>query len=234
MMLELSNIHTYYGKIQALKGVSLKLEKGKITCLIGANGAGKSTTLMTISGILSPRSGSIRFLGEEITNKDYEYIVKMGLIQVPEGRRIFPNMTVYENLKMGAYVRSDRKNIKDDIEYVYNLFPKLKEREKQLAGTLSGGEQQMVAIGRALMAKPKLLLLDEPSMGLAPIIVDKIFEIIKEINKNGTSILLVEQNAYAALKLSHYGYILENGKVTLSGVANELLHDNRVKEAYLS
>lgn len=233
-MLELNDVHTYYGKIQALKGVSLEIKEGEITCLIGANGAGKSTTLLTICGILSPKSGTIKFQGEDITKKDYEYIVKQGLIQVPEGRRVFAHMSVYENLKMGAYARRDRNNILDDIDYIYKLFPKLKERENQLAGTLSGGEQQMVACGRALMAKPKLLLLDEPSMGLAPIIVERIFEVIEEINKQGTSILLVEQNANAALKLSNYGYILENGVVTLSGESKSLLYDDRVKEAYLS
>jgi branched-chain amino acid transport system ATP-binding protein len=230
-VLELKDVHTYYGPIEALRGVDIEVKRGEIVCLIGNNGAGKSTTLMTISGILKPESGEIFFEGRSIKGIPPHRIVRTGVSQVPEGRRIFPGLTVKENLEMGAY--SSGGNKASSFEMVYNLFPLLKERYKQKGGTLSGGEQQMLAIGRALMSGPKLLLLDEPSLGLAPIIAVKIFRTIREINNEGVTVLLVEQNARAALKLSHRGYVLENGRVALEGRGEELLNNERVREAYL-
>lgn len=233
MMLELKDLHVYYGAIHALQGISLKVEEGEIVTLIGANGAGKSTTLNTISGLNMVQNGSIIFNGKDITRMSPPDIVKLGICQVPEGRRIFPNMTVLENLELGAYLRSDKEGIKKDLEDVYRRFPRLLERKGQLAGTLSGGEQQMLAIGRALMSRPRLLLMDEPSMGLAPIIVKDIFNIIKEINQSGTTILLVEQNARMALSIAHRGYVLETGRITLEGPAKELADNPQVQKAYL-
>jgi branched-chain amino acid transport system ATP-binding protein len=230
-MLKLENIHTFYGPIEALKGVDIEIRQGEIVCIIGNNGAGKSTTLMTISGILKPRSGTIAFREERITGVPPYRIVRMGISQVPEGRRIFPKLTVKENLEMGAFPIRGDKNA--SLEFVYNLFPVLKDRHMQLGGTLSGGEQQMLAIGRALMSRPKLLLLDEPSLGLAPIIASKIFKTIREINREGVTVLLVEQNARAAMKLSGRGYVLENGRVALEGTSENLLSDERVRKAYL-
>jgi branched-chain amino acid transport system ATP-binding protein len=232
-MLKLEDIHTYYGNIHAIKGLSLKVKQGEIVTLIGSNGAGKSTTLMSISGITRPRTGKIFFQGIEITNALTDKIVSMGITQVPEGRMIFPRLTVYENLLMGAYLRKDRKGIKTDEEHAFELFPILKERRKQAGGTLSGGEQQMLAIARALMARPKLLLLDEPSLGLAPIVVENIFEVITRINADGTTILLVEQNAQMALQIAHKGYVLETGKIILEGPAQELMENPSVQDAYL-
>jgi len=232
-MLSLSGIHTYYGSIQALRGVTLTVNQGEIVTLIGANGAGKTTTLMSISGVTQPRQGKIEFLGEDITKLSTEKIVAKGITQVPEGRMIFPRLTVRENLLMGSYLRNDKDGIKADEEKVYELFPKMRERMKQHGGTLSGGEQQMLAIGRALMARPKVLLLDEPSLGLAPIVVENIFEIIQRINREGVTILLVEQNAQMALHIAHRGYVLETGAVTLEGPAKDLLEDPKVRSAYL-
>jgi branched-chain amino acid transport system ATP-binding protein len=233
-MLSLDDIHTYYGNIQALKGVSLEVKDGEIITLIGANGAGKTTTLMSISGIVPPRSGDIRFMGESITRVTPDTIVSMGISQVPEGRRIFPYLSVLENLDMGAFLRNDKDRIKSDLDYVFSLFPILAERRNQAGGTLSGGEQQMLAISRALMARPRLLLLDEPSLGLAPLIVKQIFEIIKKINsENNTTIFLVEQNANLALKVAHRGYVMENGRITLADAADSLLANEDVKKAYL-
>ncbi|MCG8473329.1 MAG: ABC transporter ATP-binding protein [Desulfobacterales bacterium] len=233
-MLKLSNVNTYYGNIQALKDLSIEINEGEIITLIGANGAGKTTTLMSISGVVKPRSGEILFDGQPIHTMNPEKIVTMGLCQVPEGRRIFPQLTVLENLDMGAYLREDKEEVKKDLDYVMDLFPILKERRNQAGGTLSGGEQQMLAISRALMARPRLLLLDEPSLGLAPLIIKQIFEIIKRINKeNGTTIFLVEQNANLALKSAHRGYVMENGVVTLSDTAQNLLSNQEVKKAYL-
>ena len=232
-MLKLSDIHTFYGKIEALKGINIHVEKGEIVCLIGANGAGKTTTLLTISGIVRPKTGKIIFNDEDITALAPDKIVKLGVVHVPEGRRIFPELTVEENLILGAYTKKDKNKIKNDLEQVFFLFPILKERYKQLAGTMSGGEQQMLAIARGLMSEPKILLLDEPSLGLAPKIVEKIFEIITEINSQGTSILLVEQNANMALQISSRGYVIETGKITLEGSSKELLNNENVKKAYL-
>ncbi|MBI4807117.1 MAG: ABC transporter ATP-binding protein [Desulfovibrio sp.] len=232
-MLSLTDIQTYYGSIHALKGVTLKVDQGEIVTLIGANGAGKTTTLMSISGVTQPKQGKIEFLGEDITKMSTEKIVSKGITQVPEGRMIFPRLTVRENLLMGAYLRDDKDGVKADEEKVYELFPKMRERMKQHGGTLSGGEQQMLAIGRALMARPKVLLLDEPSLGLAPIVVENIFEIIQRINKEGTTILLVEQNAQMALHIAHRGYVLETGVVTLEGPAKDLLENPKVRSAYL-
>jgi branched-chain amino acid transport system ATP-binding protein len=233
LVLELADIHTYYGAIHALKGVSLTVNEGEIVTLIGANGAGKSTTLRSINGINHPREGSIRFQGRDITNAPAHEIVKMGVAQSPEGRRLFPRMTVVENLEMGAFQRTDKANFAEDMDRVFHLFPRLAERKLQKAGTMSGGEQQMCAIGRALMARPKLLMLDEPSMGLAPIFVEKIFEIVEEINQQGTPILLVEQNALMALNAAHRGYVLETGAIALEGPAKELANDERVRRTYL-
>jgi branched-chain amino acid transport system ATP-binding protein len=233
-MLSLVDIHTFYGNIQALKGVSLEVKEGEIITLIGANGAGKTTTLMSISGIVPPRTGDVRFMGESISRVNPDKIVSMGISQVPEGRRIFPYLTVLENLDMGAFLRNDKDSIKSDLDYVLNLFPILAERRNQAGGTLSGGEQQMLAISRALMARPRLLLLDEPSLGLAPLIVKQIFEIIKKINiENNTTIFLVEQNANLALKVAHRGYVMENGRITLADSAENLLSNEAVKSAYL-
>ena len=232
-ILELEDVHTYYGAIHALKGISLTVNEGEVVTLIGANGAGKSTTLRSINGLNHPRRGTIRFRGRDITNAAPHGIVKDGIAQSPEGRRLFPRMSVVENLEMGAFQREDRSNLKEDMDRVFDLFPRLAERRQQKAGTLSGGEQQMCAIGRALMARPKLLLLDEPSMGLAPIFVEKIFEIIAEINAQGTPILLVEQNALMALDAASRGYVLETGKIALEGPAKELRANERVRKAYL-
>ena len=233
MLLHIDDIHTYYGSIQALKGISFIVDQGEIVTLIGANGAGKTTTLHTISGILHPRHGAIYLEGQPIHTTPPHDIVKLGVAQSPEGRRVFGRLTVAENLDMGAFVRNDKAAIKSDIERVYTLFPRLKERQKQLAGTLSGGEQQMLAMGRALMASPRLLLLDEPSMGLAPILVDLIFETIIEINKQGTTVLLVEQNALMALSIATRAYVLETGSIILSGTGKELLNNPEVMKAYL-
>lgn len=234
-VLELKNVDTYYGKIQALENISLHLHAGEITALLGSNGAGKSTTLKTISGLVHPKNGSVFFMGEEISKLQPHQIVERGIVHVPEGRRIFGPMTVLENLQLGSY--SQRKNakfVKERMEHVFHVFPRLQERMKQKAGTLSGGEQQMVAIGRALMGNPKLLMLDEPSMGLAPIIVKEILKVIHQINLEGTTVLLVEQNARAALKLAQTGYVLETGRITISGSAAELREDDRVIAAYLA
>jgi branched-chain amino acid transport system ATP-binding protein len=235
-ILELEDVHTYYGSIQALKGISIEVKQGEIVTLIGANGAGKSTTLRSINGLNSPRRGRIRFQGRDITYASAHDIVEQGISQSPEGRRLFPRMTVLENLEMGTFQRADRGNrkaVNEDLERVYELFPRLNERKTQKAGTLSGGEQQMVAIGRALMARPKLLLLDEPSMGLAPIFVERIFEIIREINSQGTPILLVEQNALMALDVASRGYVLETGKIALADDAKKLKQNDDVKRTYL-
>jgi branched-chain amino acid transport system ATP-binding protein len=233
-MLELRNVETYYGNIMALKGISLSVNEGEIITLIGANGAGKSTTLMTICGIVPPRRGEILFLGKPIHRVEPHEIVALGVSQVPEGRRIFPLLTVTENLAMGAFLRNDGGESARDMEYIFSLFPILKERRHQQGGTLSGGEQQMLAISRALMARPRLLLLDEPSLGLAPLVLQLIFRIIPKINReNGTTILLVEQNANMALKIAHRGYVLENGRITLEGAAESLLNNEDVKRAYL-
>ncbi|NLY43278.1 MAG: ABC transporter ATP-binding protein [Clostridiaceae bacterium] len=230
-MLEIKNLHVNYGGISAVKGINMSVPEKSIVTLIGANGAGKSTTLRTIAGLVKPSSGEIIFQGENITGKDTIDIVAKGITLVPEGRRVFANLTVLENLKIGAYLR--KESIEDSIKNVFDLFPRLKERSWQLAGTLSGGEQQMLAVGRALMAKPKLIMMDEPSLGLAPLIVNGIFDIIKEINKLGTTILLIEQNANKALKVADYGYVLETGKITMEGTGLELLKNEKVKDAYL-
>ena len=233
-MLRLKNVNSFYGNIQALKKVNIEISRGEIITLIGANGAGKTTTLMTISGLVSPRSGEISFMGKTIHNMSPDRIVSLGISQVPEGRRIFPYLTVLENLEMGAFLRSDRKNIKKDMEYIFDLFPILDQRRNQSGGTLSGGEQQMLAISRAIMARPRLLLLDEPSLGLAPLIVRQLFEIIKKINiENRTTVFLVEQNANLALKTAHRGYVMENGRITLSDSAENLLSNENVRKAYL-
>jgi len=233
-MLKVRDIHTFYGNIEALKGVSIKISEGEIITLIGANGAGKSTTLMSICGITPPRSGEITFLDRPITNMNPDKIVSMGICQVPEGRRIFPYLTVTENLDMGAFLRKDKSEIKKDMEYVFDLFPILAERRHQAGGTLSGGEQQMLAISRALMARPRLLLMDEPSLGLAPLIVKQIFGIIKKINtENNTTIFLVEQNANLALQVAHRGYVMENGRIVLSDEAGRLLSNEDIRKAYL-
>ena len=232
-MLEVTNLTVSYGAIRALKGISFSVEQGEIISLIGSNGAGKTTTLHSISNLIKKQGGSVSFNGENITSLAADQIVKRGLIHVPEGRRIFANLTVRENLEMGAFIRKDKTGIKSDMERVYELFPRLKERVKQVAGTLSGGEQQMLAMGRGIMSQPKLLLLDEPSMGLAPILVDEIFDIIQRINKDGTTILLVEQNAFKAMNIANRVYILETGNIIKSGDAKELITDPAVKAAYL-
>ena len=232
-ILLVEDIHTYYGAIHAIKGVSLEVRQGEIVTLIGANGAGKSTTLRSINGLNRPREGRITFQGEDITNRPAHEVVAMGISQSPEGRRLFPRMSVLENLEMGAFQRTDRQNFKDDLDRVYDLFPRLAERRTQKAGTLSGGEQQMVAIGRALMARPKLLMLDEPSMGLAPIFVEKIFEIVVEINAQGTPILLVEQNALMALEVAKRGYVMETGQIAITDDADRLSENEQVTKAYL-
>jgi len=229
----LEDVHTYYGSIHALKGVALEVHEGEVVTLIGANGAGKSTTLRSINGLNTPREGRIVFQGKDITRRPPHEIVQMGISQSPEGRRLFPHMTVLENLEMGAFQRNDRSQIKEDLDRVNSLFPRLAERKSQRAGTLSGGEQQMVAMGRALMARPKLLMLDEPSMGLAPIFVEKIFEIVREINEQGTTILLVEQNALMALDAADRGYVLETGRVALADDAKALRENEQVRKTYL-
>jgi branched-chain amino acid transport system ATP-binding protein len=233
MVLELENVRTFYGTIQALKGISLHVGEGEVVTLIGANGAGKSTTLRSINGLNHPRSGTIRFMGDDITRTPPHEIVRRGVSQSPEGRRLFGRMTVLENLEMGGFQRRDHSAMREDLDRVFTLFPRLAERSHQKAGTLSGGEQQMCAIGRALMARPKLLMLDEPSMGLAPIFVDKIFEIVVEINKQGTPILLVEQNALMALDVASRGYVLQTGTIVLEGDAKELRQDESVRKTYL-
>ena len=232
-MLKVENINVYYGAIHALKGISVEVKEGEIVTLIGANGAGKSTILRTISGLLRTKTGNVLFEGNSVAAMAPEEIVKKGISQVPEGRRIFANMSVEENLELGAYIRSDKPGIRKDIDKVFERFPRLGERRKQIAGTLSGGEQQMLAIGRGLMSPPRLLLLDEPSMGLAPLLVKEIFSIIKEINASGTTILLVEQNANMALSIAHQAYVLETGRITLSGSAKELMESEEVRKAYL-
>ena len=230
-MLKIDDIHVYYGAIHAIKGVSFEVNEGEIVALIGANGAGKSTILKTVSGLMHPRSGNIEFCGENITHTDAYKLLRHGLAHVPEGRRIFLQMSVQENLEMGAYIKKEVS--KDDLDMVFDLFPRLKERRKQIAGTLSGGEQQMLAMSRALMSHPKLMMLDEPSMGLAPILVDQIFDIIKELHKSGTTILLVEQNARKALQVADRAYVLETGNVTLTGTGKELAQSDEVRKAYL-
>lgn len=232
-MLEVKGIDVYYGAIHALKGLSLRVEKGEIVTLIGANGAGKTTTLKTISGILRPSNGTVTYKGSDLTRILPEKIVGLGMSQVPEGRRVFSPMTVMENLEMGAFLRKDKAGVQTDVENVFHRFPRLKERRKQLAGTLSGGEQQMLAIGRALMARPELLLMDEPSMGLAPLLVKEIFQIIKDINSRGTTILLVEQNAHMALSVADRAYVIETGEIVLQGSAEDLMKSEEVKKAYL-
>jgi branched-chain amino acid transport system ATP-binding protein len=233
-MLKLKNLQTFYGNIQALKDVSIEISEGEIITLIGANGAGKTTTLMSVCGIVPPRSGDILFRGKPIHDLSPNQIVSLGISQVPEGRRIFPYLTVMENLDMGAFLRTDKDGIKQDMEYIFELFPILAERRHQAGGTLSGGEQQMLAISRALMARPTLLLMDEPSLGLAPLIVKQIFEIIRKVNtENNTTIFLVEQNANLALKVAHRGYVMETGRITLADSAEKLLADEKVKKAYL-
>ncbi|MBE9507418.1 MAG: ABC transporter ATP-binding protein [Chloroflexi bacterium] len=232
-MLEVENIHTYYGNIQALKGISLTVEEGEIVTLIGANGAGKTTTLRTISGLLKPREGKVTLEGEDLTDCKAHQIVYKGVAMVPEGRGVFAKLTVAENLDMGAYHRSDRAGIAEDLERVFNLFPRLKERRNQVGGTLSGGEQQMLATARAMMARPRLLLMDEPSMGLAPVLVEDVFDRIQEINREGTTILLVEQNALMALQIADRGYVLQTGEIVLSDTADGLRQDPMVQKAYL-
>lgn len=232
-MLEVKDLQVYYGVIQALKGISFHVNQGEVIALIGANGAGKTTTLQTLTGILSPKSGSIVFEGKDLTRTPAHKIVEMGMAHVPEGRRVFADMSVYENLLLGAYTRKDKAEIAESLAGVYKRFPRLEERKGQRAGTLSGGEQQMLAMGRALMSRPRIILMDEPSMGLSPLLVKEIFDIIREVNKQGITILLVEQNAKMALAISDRAYVLETGTITLSGDAQELLNDTRVKKAYL-
>jgi len=232
-MLEMIDVNVYYGAIHALKGISIKVNEGEIVTLIGANGAGKTTSLKTISGVLKPKTGVVKFQGNEINKVNASNIVSLGISHVPEGRRVFASMSVMENLEMGAYSRKDKTDIKKDYQMVFETFPRLLERKSQMAGTLSGGEQQMLAIGRALMSRPKLLLLDEPSMGLAPLVVKQIFSIIKDINEKGTTVLLVEQNAAMALNIANRAYVIQNGYVEMEGPANELLNDEKVRSAYL-
>ncbi len=232
-LLEVEDVHSYYGNIHALKGVSLYIDEGEIVSLIGTNGAGKSTTLKTISGIVRPRQGTVRLAGEDLSQYPAHEIVLKGVSQVPEGRGVFARMTVMENLEMGAYVRDDAKRILDDIDHVFALFPRLKERYKQAAGTLSGGEQQMLAMGRAMMGRPKVMLLDEPSMGLAPILVESIFETVQNINKEGATVLLVEQNALMALQVAHRGYVIQTGEIVLHDSAKALQDNEMVQKAYL-
>ena len=232
-VLKITDLRVSYGGIEALKGISMEVQQGQIVTLIGANGAGKSTTLRAISGLVRPAAGRIEFLGKDITGMDTQKVVEGGISLVPEGRRVFPNLTVLENLKIGAYLRKDDAGIKTDLLEVFDLFPRLKEREWQLAGTLSGGEQQMLAVGRAMMAKPRVMMMDEPSLGLAPLVVRNIFSIITEHKKRGMTILLIEQNANAALKCADYGFVLETGRITMQGTGAQLLSDPRVKEAYL-
>ena len=232
-LLEVKDLEVSYGVIQALKGISFEVNEGEIVTLIGANGAGKTTTMQSVVGLIPSRAGNIVFEGNDITKTPCHKIVRLGMTQVPEGRRVFQELTVYENLLMGAYSNKNKSTFKDDLERIYSLFPRLAERKSQIAGTLSGGEQQMLAMGRALMSKPKLLMLDEPSMGLSPLLVDQVFDIIKSINKDGTTILLVEQNAGKSLAISDRGYVLENGSIVLSGTGKELMESEEVKKAYL-
>lgn len=232
-LLEVNNVHTYYGNIHALKGISLTVDEGEVVCLIGGNGAGKTTTLRTISGLLNPRQGFVTFRGENLAAYPAHSLISKGIAMVPEGRGVFAKLTVTENLELGAYYRNDKEGIQKDIQYVFSLFPRLRERHKQLAGTMSGGEQQMLAMGRALMSRPRLLLLDEPSMGLAPVLVETIFDIIKTINKEGVTILLVEQNAHMALQVGHRGYVLQTGEIVISDSAKALQQNPTVQKAYL-
>ena len=232
-MLEVKALEVYYGMIQAIKGISFEVNQGEVIALIGANGAGKTTTLHTITGLLSPKKGSVLFEGQDITKVPAHKIVSMGMAHVPEGRRVFSQLSVYENLKLGAYTRKDRSNIDKELQSIYERFPRLAERKNQLAGTLSGGEQQMLAMGRALMSKPSIVLMDEPSMGLSPILVNEIFDIIESISKSGTTVLLVEQNAKKALSIADRAYVLETGKVVLEGNAKDLLENDSIKKAYL-
>ena len=232
-MLEVRDLQVYYGMIHAIKGISFDVNQGEVIALIGANGAGKTTTLHTITGLLAPKSGSVLFEGTDITKVPAHKIVSMGMAHVPEGRRVFAELSVYENLKMGAYTRKDKKEIEESLANVYKRFPRLEERKNQMAGTLSGGEQQMLAMGRALMSKPKIILMDEPSMGLSPIFVNEIFDIIRAVSESGTTVLLVEQNAKKALSISDRAYVLETGTITMSGKAKDLLEDEAVKKAYL-
>ncbi|MGN1141739.1 MAG: ABC transporter ATP-binding protein [Oliverpabstia sp.] len=232
-MLEIKDLEVYYGVIQAIKGISFEVNKGEVIALIGANGAGKTTILHTITGLLSPKKGSVIYEGTDITKTPAHKIVSLGMAHVPEGRRVFADLSVYENLKMGAYTRKDRNEVEETLERVYARFPRLKERKNQMAGTLSGGEQQMLAMGRALMSKPKIILMDEPSMGLSPILVNEIFDIIQEVSKSGTTVLLVEQNAKKALSIADRAYVLETGKIVLEGKAEDLLNDDSIKKAYL-
>ena len=232
-MLEVRDLQVYYGMIHAIKGISFDVNQGEVIALIGANGAGKTTTLHTITGLLAPKSGSVLFEGKDITKVPAHKIVSMGMAHVPEGRRVFAELSVYENLKMGAYTRKDKKEIEESLANVYKRFPRLEERKNQMAGTLSGGEQQMLAMGRALMSKPKIILMDEPSMGLSPIFVNEIFDIIRAVSESGTTVLLVEQNAKKALSISDRAYVLETGTITMSGKARDLLEDEAVKKAYL-
>ena len=232
-MLEVKDLEVYYGVIQAIKGVSFQVNQGEVIALIGANGAGKTTILHTITGLLSPKRGSVMFEGKEITKVPAHKIVSMGMAHVPEGRRVFAELSVYENLRMGAYTRKDKKEIEESLANVYKRFPRLEERKNQMAGTLSGGEQQMLAMGRALMSKPKIILMDEPSMGLSPILVNEIFDIIRAVSESGTTVLLVEQNAKKALAIADRAYVLETGKIVLEGNAKDLLEDDSIKKAYL-
>ncbi len=232
-MLEVKDIEVYYGMIQAIKGISFEVNEGEVIALIGANGAGKTTTLHTITGLLSPKKGSVIFEGQDITKVPAHKIVSLGMAHVPEGRRVFAELSVYQNLKMGAYTRKDKAEIEETLQMVYKRFPRLEERKNQLAGTLSGGEQQMLAIGRALMSHPKIIVMDEPSMGLSPILVNEIFDIIKEVSASGTTVLLVEQNAKKALSIADRAYVLETGRIVLEGDAKELLNDDSIKKAYL-
>lgn len=232
-LLEVKGLEVYYGVIQALKGIDFEVNEGEIVTLIGANGAGKTTTMQSVIGLIPPKAGTVSFEGKEITHLPCHKIVSLGMSQVPEGRRVFQELTVYQNLLMGAYIQKDKKAIKEDIEKIYARFPRLEERKNQIAGTLSGGEQQMLAMGRALMSRPKLLMLDEPSMGLSPLLVDEVFTIIKDLNKEGTTVLLVEQNAGKSLAISDRAYVLENGRIVLSGTGEELLQSKEVKKAYL-
>ena len=232
-MLEVNDLEVYYGVIQAIKGISFHVDKGEVVALIGANGAGKTTTLHTVTGLISPKNGHVLFEGKDITKIPAHKIVSMGMAHVPEGRRVFAELSVYENLKMGAYTRKDKNEIEESLKNVYKRFPRLEERKNQMAGTLSGGEQQMLAMGRALMSKPKIILMDEPSMGLSPIMVNEIFDIIRSVSESGTTVLLVEQNAKKALSIADRAYVLETGKIVLEGKAKDLLEDDSIKKAYL-
>jgi branched-chain amino acid transport system ATP-binding protein len=232
-MLKIQDIHTYYGRIHALKGVNLEVQEGTIVALLGANGAGKTTLLRTISGLVPAAAGKIEYDGKHIEKAPPQKIVQMGIAQSPEGRQVFTDLTVMENLKMGTYSRKDKREVNQDLDEIFNYFPRLKQRVNQLAGTLSGGEQQMLAMGRAMMSRPKILLLDEPSLGLAPLVVRELFHIIQEINKKGVTVLLVEQNAYQALLIAHFGYVLETGRVVLQGTGNDLRHNEEVRHSYL-